>query len=266
MIDDAAITEGGMGTGGTVATGGSSAATGFGGTTGLGGQGTGGRLATGGTEATGGVTGLGGATGIGGAIGFGGTIGFGGQGMGGTRSLGGVGGSSTMRGTGGRVTVDASAYDAAMDSAPSCGSITVTALIDGRDKLHIVADGLFWEHLSHAGPGMHNYQTLATIITSSTGSTGSTENWCPVWGNDCNTCDGTCGELRDTGTSDLFPMKVFPATMVSVGFTCDGRNVCTLLQSPTPAKPEAIIDMDDIEPPGPSTYSVTLSFRCGPSG
>ena len=137
----------------------------------------------------------------------------------------------------------------------------MTALIDGRDKLHILADGLYWEHLSKAGPGVHGNQTLPTTITSDAGNTTS---WCPIWSNGCNTCDGTCGELRNIDTSATFPRKTFPETMVGADFSCKGRNICELLQSPTPENPEAIIDMDDISPAGPETYSATLTFMCGP--
>jgi len=216
---------------------------------------------TGGSPATGGVSGTGGARvpGLGGATGTGGIIGTGGQGTGGNRGQGGSGGASIVPTYDGCTTHDCSVPDVPWDGDRYTGSITVMALIDGRDNLHVVSTGLFWEHLSHAGPGMHGDQTLPTTVTSALTCNSS---WCPVWENGCNTCDGTCGELRQQSQSLTFPLTVFPGTIVSSTFSCSGRGRCTLLQSPTADNPEAIIELDDVEPPGPSTYSVTLAYVC----
>jgi hypothetical protein len=234
LPQDAAMAGGSPGNGG---------ASGLGGATGVGGQG------------AGGTQGLGGSGGFGtGAIG-----GLGGQGTGGAQGLGGSGGS-TLQGTGG-VASDAATADVAIDGGLRSGSITVTALIDGQDLLHIMPTGVYWEHVTRAGPGMHNYQTLPTDIKSDTAGDVS---WCPQWANGCNTCDGSCGELRDRSISAVLPLNVIPGIVVSATFACDGRNTCTLLQVPTSDEPEAVIDMDDVAPAGPSTYSATLSFTYVP--
>ena len=156
---------------------------------------------------------------------------------------------------------DASIADGALDGGLRSGSITVTALIDGEDVLHILPTGLYWEHVTRAGPGMHNFQTLPTTIASDTAGNVS---WCPQWANGCNTCDGSCGELRDRSTSAVLGLDVIPGTLVSATFACSGRNACRLVQLPTSQSPEAIIDMDDISPAGPDTYSATLSFTYVP--
>jgi hypothetical protein len=218
----------------------------------------GGSAATGGA-ATGGASGAGGVIATGGAIGTGGVTGTGGQDTGGAGGQGGSSSSTIVPVSDGAVIVDCSIPEPSWDGGLYSGSITVTALIDGLDNLHVVPTGLFWEHLSHAGPGMHGYQTLPTTVTSDLTCNGS---WCPVWANGCNTCDGSCGELREKGQSATFSMNVFPGTIVSSSFSCSGRGSCTLLQSPTGNDPEAIIELDDVEPPGPSTYSATLSFVC----
>jgi hypothetical protein len=224
--------------------------------------GSGGASGGGGTAGVGGQ-GIGGARGLGGSGGFstGGATGAGGQGTGGARGLGGSGGS-TYQGTGGRVARDASGGEVAVDGGLRSGSITVTALIDGQDLLHIMPTGLYWVHVTRAGPGMHASQTLPTTIISDTAGNVS---WCPQWANGCNTCDGSCGELRDPSTSAVFPLEVVPGTLVSATLTCSGRGSCTLAQAPTREDPEAIIDMNDVVPAGPSTYSATLSFTYVPS-
>ncbi|MBN2576104.1 MAG: hypothetical protein JXP73_16200, partial [Deltaproteobacteria bacterium] len=210
-----------------------------------------------GGQSTGGVHGFGGSGGFltGGTGG-----GFGGQGTGGVHGFGGSGGS-TYQGTGGRVAHDAAVTDVAVDGGPRSGSITVTALIDGEDLLHILPTGLYWEHVTRAGPGMHASQTLPTTITSDTVGNVS---WCPQWANGCNTCDGSCGELRDRSISAVFPLDVIPGILVSATLTCSGRGSCSLVQVPTSEAPEAVIDMDDVAPAGPSTYSATLSFTYVP--
>jgi hypothetical protein len=243
---DAGGSAGGSAGGATAGGGTVAGAIGLGGTSGLGGDGGLGGRGTGGTQVTGGVGGLlaGGAGGLGGV------------GTGGVRGLGGAGGS-TDAGTGGQVSPDAPVAGVAIDGGLRSGSITVTAVIDGQDLLHILPDGLYWVHVTRAGPGMHNSQTLPTMVISDTVGNVS---WCPKWANGCNTCDGSCGELRDRSTSEVFRLDVIPGILVSATFSCAGRGSCTLAQAPTSDAPEAIVDMDDIAPGGPSTYSATLSF------
>jgi hypothetical protein len=141
------------------------------------------------------------------------------------------------------------------------GSITITALIDGRSVLVIDGNQVSWNHFDYAGPGMHNYQTLPTEVSANNASGSNSYTWCPAWENGCNTCDGSCGELRESMTS--LPLAIepgLPPNIISAQLTpiaC--RYSCALWQSPAGGG-AAIIDLDDNPPGGPATYTVRLDY------
>jgi hypothetical protein len=153
-------------------------------------------------------------------------------------------------------------------SDPSCsGTIQVSALIDGQSLLHIIPDGIYWEHISKAGPGLHASQTLPTSVTATIAGTTTSTDWCPIWENGCNTCDGSCGELRDPMFANPFFLQVLPKPLQHFELSaCNGRNTCTLAQAPDASNGfDAIIDFDDVDPPGPAYYSATVSYDfCAP--
>ena len=158
----------------------------------------------------------------------------------------------------------------ASDNVPTCdaqhhGRLQVSALIDGRSLLHVTPTGILWEHLDFAGPGMLDGQTVPTNISATIAGVSSSIAWCPIWANGCNTCDGSCGELRQPMRSLPLDFHAFPGSLTSFALTaCDGRSSCRLAQAPTASNGfEAIIDFNDDPPGGDANYSATLDYCMG---
>jgi hypothetical protein len=122
-------------------------------------------------------------------------------------------------------------------------------------------------------------------VSVTSGSVEKALDWCPIWTNGCQSCDGSCNELLlgPPGTYDApiasLPLGAaeligpsaafFPPALSNLTFSCEGGQerggACTLLQSPVPQNGNiAIIDFDDNAPFGPSLYTATLGFdaRC----
>jgi hypothetical protein len=147
------------------------------------------------------------------------------------------------------------------------GVVQITSLIDGRDWLTISPDALRFEHLTWAGPGLETFRTEPTSVDTTFSAVSSHIDWCPIWANGCNTCDGSCGELRvEDILSDPLPGLFFPGPITNLEFSCTGAEgrwlaSCGLAQLPTAANGyNAIIDFDDDAAGGPAHYTARLSF------
>jgi len=156
---------------------------------------------------------------------------------------------------------------------PTCGHsvIEVTSLIDGLDRLSIASELLWFDHLTQAGPGLESFRTESTRVDVSIGETTESVAWCPIWENDCNTCDGSCGELR-AGPVRSRPLcgEYFPGSISNLTFSCTGAEErpgasCTLTQEPSEANGQlAIVTFDDDLAGGPTYYTARLEFDYGP--
>lgn len=207
---------------------------------------------------------------------------------GGARNSGGANSAGTASNYGGASSGGSSSTGGASGQAGAGGntciqhrSISVEALIDGRDLLTIMPDELSWLHLNYVGPGMYPEQERPIFLSVSSAAGDQEISWCPRWTNGCNSCDGSCELLLlgPPGTEDapiaslpLSAAEVFgdqsvllPANLSNVAFTCTGfesqDTACTLIQSPSAENGDiAIIDFNDNLSGGPALYTATLTF------
>jgi MYXO-CTERM domain-containing protein len=155
----------------------------------------------------------------------------------------------------------------AQTSGARSGMLTVSAIIDGISYMRLSPDGISWEHSQWAAPGLHTPLRSPTAVALS-GPAEIAIDWCPVWANGCNTCDGTCGELRDQAMGSLpLRLPVFPGPVLGVAFECRSRGVCRLVQEPRADNGyTARIEMNDGPLPGYDRYEATLRYAYDPNG
>ncbi len=140
----------------------------------------------------------------------------------------------------------------------------VRAFIDGRDDLHVQGDRVWWEHGDFAGPGLLGAADQPTFLSTTTTSGTSDVTWCPVWSDGCNTCDGSCDELRAPTVSepDETLSTSLPAEAQDVVLTRAAcRGSCTIVQQPSAEDGyELVVELDDDRICGADWYDVALTY------
>ena len=147
------------------------------------------------------------------------------------------------------------------------GTLTVSAVIDGISYLHFSPTGIFWQHSGWAAPGLHQPLHLPTKVTL-VGPAELALDWCPIWANGCDTCSGTCGELRNEAMlSRPLELPLFPGLLLGVTLECRARETCRLIEAPSAANGYAgVIEMNDSNTPGYEEYTAILHFEYCPEG
>lgn len=150
-------------------------------------------------------------------------------------------------------TAPGAASGAAPTSQPAAPlSVTVRALIDGRDHLILKGATACWRHLEFAAPGLHGGRNEPTTINGIA--------WRPVW--DDSDMDK---EVRvQKSMSDKFeqinpPLPAAPMLATLQKIHC--RGAATILQQPSADNDfTTIVEFDDNSAAGVSWYEVKVTF------
>ncbi len=147
-------------------------------------------------------------------------------------------------------TTDNTAVEPEAPPQPTRQCCTISALIDGRSQLVVKGDVVYWQHLEHAPPGLHEEQNLPTTLCGNA--------WYPVWP---GACDGGC---TSQSVSGLVPEMIAASQTVNLSIVTARENV-TILQQPDAGNDYTlIIDFNDSETGGSATYEIEICYLAEP--
>lgn len=141
-------------------------------------------------------------------------------------------------------------------------TITIEALIDGRDFLIIRDGSLQWDHRDFAAPGRHLGQNRPTVVTTEVDGevVMNRVEWFPSWSRSAP------AEIRGPERSGEF-VELKPElckTPTSVRLTpIKARSSLTLVERPGASNGHAIVlDFNDNRPNGSTVYVAKVEIHC----